>query len=151
MGRTTVDQGRAAHESVEGETLVIDTLSGRLLIISGFGSAVWDALVEGADVERLLEEVGQRYDSGAADAVAAFVDTLRGHELLLEETAPSEDQADAAPSGQTSWPDAFVQPTVETYDEIADIMTMDPVHEVDPDLGWPHTLPQPAPLPPTPG
>jgi hypothetical protein len=146
-----VDQRRAAHESVEDETLVIDTSSGQLLIITGFGSALWDTLVEGIDLERLLEDVGQRYGSDAADAVAAFVDTLRDRELLLDETTPLGNQTGSGPGGLATWPDEFVSPAIETYDEIADIMTMDPIHQVDPDLGWPHTLSGPASLPPTAG
>jgi hypothetical protein len=146
-----VDQRRAAHESVEDETLVIDTSSGQLLIITGFGSALWDALVEGIDLERLLEEVRRRHGSDAAGAVAAFVDTLRDRELLLDETAPRSDQTGSGPGRLPAWPEEFVSPTIEVFDEIADIMTMDPIHQVDPDLGWPHTLSGPAPLPPTAG
>jgi hypothetical protein len=149
MGRTTVDTHRAAHESLAGETIVIDTISGRLLMITGFGSALWDGLVEGVDLERLFEEVGRHYGADATDAVVAFVDTLRSHEFLVDGAEPLEDQAGSGPGLLGTWPDEFVRPTIETYDEIAEIMTMDPIHEVDPDLGWPHVLSEPAPHSPT--
>jgi len=35
------------------------------------------------------------------------------------------------------WPDSFVPPGLEKYDDIADIITMDPIHDVDPAKGWP--------------
>src|SRR6187200_2996357 len=97
MARTTVDTQRAAHESLAGETIVIDTTSGRLLMINGFGSALWDGLVEGVDLERMSEEVGRRYGADAADEVAVFVDTLRTHEFLLDGAEPLEDRAASAP------------------------------------------------------
>ena len=39
----------------------------------------------------------------------------------------------------TAWPSDYVAPQVERYDDIADIMMMDPIHEVDKTLGWPRT------------
>ena len=117
-------------------------------MITGFGSALWDGLVEGVDLERLFEEVGRRYGADAADTVVAFVDTLRSHEFLLDRAEPLEDQTGSGGLLAT-WPDEFVTPTIETYGEIADIMTMDPIHEVDPDLGWPRAGSGPASHPPT--
>ena len=47
------------------------------------------------------------------------------------------DQA-PAPIQDIACPDRFVAPAMERYDQIADIISMDPIHEVDPAEGWPH-------------
>ena len=39
------------------------------------------------------------------------------------------------------WPDTFVAPTLERYEDIADIIAMDPVHDIDTTKGWPHRKP----------
>jgi hypothetical protein len=35
------------------------------------------------------------------------------------------------------WPDSFAPPALERYDDIANIITMDPIHDVDQSAGWP--------------
>ena len=129
MAGIKVDSARCAHDSIGGETVVIDTASGRLLMITGFGSTVWDALVDGADEQGLVDEVARRYDADAAALVTSFIGDLRDRGFVVESDDPVREPA--------GWPDAFVPPGLESFDEIAEIMTMDPVHDVDVNLGWP--------------
>jgi hypothetical protein len=51
-------------------------------------------------------------------------------------TAESQDVA--AGSEGPALVEPFAPPMLEKYDEIADIIAMDPIHDVDPDKGWPH-------------
>jgi hypothetical protein len=129
MAGMRVDTGRCAHDSIGSETVVIDTSSGELLMITGFGSTLWDALADGIDEEGLVDEVARRYDSDAAAAVTELIGSLRDRGFVVE----SDDVAREL----SGWPDTFVAPRIESYDEIAEIMTMDPIHDVDVNLGWP--------------
>jgi hypothetical protein len=45
-----------------------------------------------------------------------------------------------AGSGETpvvDWPQKAEPPTFERFDDIADILTLDPIHDVQSDAGWP--------------
>lgn len=127
----TIDTGRCAHETVAGETMVIDTLTGELLVLTGSGPAVWAALLAGATRAALVAEVAARYDEAAGAAVGAFVDELVAAGAVVE--GPGAD-----PTAVPDWPAAATPPGLERFDEIADIMAVDPVHEVDEAQGWPH-------------
>ena len=49
------------------------------------------------------------------------------------------DGIESGVAAPTAWPNAYTAPQIERYDDIADIMMMDPIHEVDKTLGWPRT------------
>ena len=53
---------------------------------------------------------------------------------MLTEDSPG----DPAVSAELPMPETFVAPQIEKYDEISDIIAMDPIHDVDPTKGWPH-------------
>jgi hypothetical protein len=53
--------------------------------------------------------------------------------MLRTDAPPSP----ASPEIHAEWPATFVTPVIESYDEISDIINMDPIHDVDQDRGWP--------------
>jgi hypothetical protein len=55
--------------------------------------------------------------------------------MLCNDLPPSTPPAQAS---SRVWPENFESPAMEHYDQIADIISMDPIHEVDPAKGWPH-------------
>jgi|SRR5579871_1414033 len=127
------DTGRFIHDTIDGETLLLDNKAGHLLLIRGFGVALWPRLVDGAAVEPLLAEVVARFGPPAGEACRAFLATLAEAGVVLP-AAPSELSAGAS---ALVWPDSFEAPVLERYDDIADIIAMDPIHEVDESAGWP--------------
>lgn len=126
-----VDTARYLHESFDDDTMIVDTVQGRLTLLVGAGSAVWSRVAAGTDVDVVVAEATDRYGAEAGAQVVAFVDELVSLGLLSEGGQPAEGQP-------RPWADTFVPPALEHYDDIADIMTMDPIHEVDTERGWPH-------------
>jgi hypothetical protein len=128
------DIGRFPHDTIDGETVLIDSEKGYLFLFLGIGPQLWEHLLAGTSDEALVNEVTARYGAAAAAPTRAFLDALEQAQMLRNEPSPS-----AAPaSASTAWPETFVAPTLERYDQIADIISMDPIHEVDPNKGWPH-------------
>jgi hypothetical protein len=130
-GRIGIDANRFIHDTIDGETVIIDTIAGQLTLLVGFGPTVWTQALAGVDVDAFVNEVAARYGGPAADEVRQFVDGLIEAELFT-----LQDQHDG-PDTTTTWPDTYEPPRLEQYDDIADIMTMDPIHEVDTGRGWP--------------
>jgi len=132
-----VDANRCAHDTVDGETMVIDTLTGHLLLFDGLATTLWERLRAGTTTEDLLAAITERYGPDATDSTQQFIDELVASGLVVAtEAEPGVGAPDAVP-----WPDDFSPPTIERFDEIADIMTMDPIHDVDSASGWPHASP----------
>jgi hypothetical protein len=122
-----VDSSRCASETLGDETLVIDTVSGTLYVLRGLGATVWVALTKNAARPSLLvEQATERFGSEVGDALGAMLEGLS--ELFV------------AGSGETpvvDWPQKAEPPTFERFDDIADILTLDPIHDVQSDAGWP--------------
>ena len=102
-----------AGETVDGETIVIDFLSGAYHTLEGASASVWTALQSPQDTA--LDE--GRLAVLSALVAAGLVEAQDG--ALLG--APS---ADAASVGLTS------------YTDMVQLLVADPVHEVD-ERGWP--------------
>lgn len=128
--RLTVDPARCTWEELDGETLVIDTTTGTLVVLRGLATDVWRGLTGGAStVPALVDEATRRYGADVGGALAGVLDTM----LPLLSVSDGHDMSDAA----VPWPQAAEPPAIERFDEIAEILTLDPIHDVEPGAGWP--------------
>jgi hypothetical protein len=127
------DTSRFPHDTVDGETVIIDSTAGRLFLLTGLGSWIWQRMVLGHTTGGLVGDVAARYGAEAGREAAQFLASLLENEMLRD------DPCDPPAAGRyLPLPEAFVSPSLETYDDIADIIAMDPIHDVDPTKGWPH-------------
>jgi hypothetical protein len=132
------------HETIDGETIIIDLATGTYHSLLGAGPAIWDEITAGSTTATVVERAVQQFDAEPAavkHAVEAFVQQLEEAQLI----APTE--AAAAEVDRRSAPAAsklpFVAPKLETYTDMQDIILLDPVHKVD-SRGWPHAADTPA-------
>jgi hypothetical protein len=129
--RLVVNVSRFAHETVDGETILIDAETGHLLLLTGFASVLFDHLIGGGAPAGIAAVVEGRFGSEAGSATRTFLQELRTAGILVQTTEPAP-SAGAPPA----WPERFSVPVVERYDDIAKIIAMDPIHEVGVP-GWP--------------
>ncbi|WP_321340350.1 PqqD family protein [Breoghania sp.] len=115
-------------EEFDGELVVLDLKTGCYFSFNRSASAIWDLLTAGIAPAVIEEALGQ--------AVSPLVDNLVEHNLLVALDEPGERQLDGAVlASLRSVQDA---PVVEAFDDLADLIRADPVHEVDEAAGWPH-------------
>lgn len=136
----TIRAPAVVHDTIDGEALIINLETGRYYTLEGVGAAAWHALEGGlsaAELAVIVAEQLARDVEDVADAVAALLG-----ELLAEGLVRTSD-------GEGPWPDfegpALAAPSVEglslrTYDELQELLLIDPIHEVD-DAGWPQRAP----------
>ena len=128
---------RMVDETVDGETLIIDMVSGSYFSCVGASAAAWIALSHGAtaaETARLLSATYRIATSEAERDVEQFVATLLGDEVLvvLEEGDPTNGGPPALDT-----PGHEYQPLrLERYTDLADLILLDPVHDVSV-AGWP--------------
>jgi hypothetical protein len=127
------DTERFPSDTIDGETVLIDSEKGRLFLFTGIGPQIWQRLGSGMTHDALVDEVASRYGMSAAVPTRTFLELLEGAEMLRGDAPSSQ-----SPAASVSWPPAFVAPALVQYDQIADIISMDPIHEVDSSKGWPH-------------
>jgi len=122
---------RFPHDTIDGETLLIDSETGHLLMMTGVGPLLWQRLLGGVAVEPLAVEVADRFGPAAGEACRSFLLALAEAGVAIPAT---QTVAEAPVPG---WPESFVSPVLERYDDIANIIAMDPIHDVDQSAGWP--------------
>lgn len=121
-----------AAEDFDGEFVVLDLDSGKYFSLAGAAAIVWKGLIAGHSLASL---VGGLPEGDARRAGAErVVNELLGFNLLRAEgTAtggPAEIAAElAAASGGFE---------VQSFDDLADLLVADPIHDVDAEAGWPH-------------
>ena len=136
--RFTVNQPRFVDETIGNEALVMDMVRGSYYSCLGGAAAAWNALKAGAtadDVAGRLASTDGDTDQIAQD-VEAFVADLLTHELLV--ARPDGTEPDAAALDAVEWPAAYETLVLERYTDLADLILLDPVHDVSED-GWPRT------------
>ena len=129
------------HETIEGETIIIDLSSGTYYSLQGTGPEIWNALVAGASASAIAEWLAQGC-SDAPEPIAAAVDAfLRDLEaaglVAPEERGDSAAHVSLNGRGGKGREPAFRVPKLETFTDMQEIILLDPVHQVD-DRGWPH-------------
>jgi len=130
--RFDVDSRRVVHETIDGETILINLQSGNYYSLSGCGSEVWGLLSGGWSDQEIAAELERRYGAdGVAESIHALVDDLAGEGLL----EPGSNGSRVAANGHNGG--SFVPPKLEKFTDMQYFLLVDPVHEVEA-AGWPH-------------
>lgn len=136
-----VRSAEVMSEVLDGEAVIIDLASGRYHGTPGVGATVWQAISAGCSLEAILAEVARRHTAvpdDAADQIRRFIEQLAEAGLVVEDSGghASPSSAETPASALTPWS----MPRLESHDDLADLLLLDPVHEVT-EEGWPHAAP----------
>jgi hypothetical protein len=71
--RLVVNVSRFPHETIDGETILIDAETGHLILLTGFAAVLWSHLVGSTSSEVLASAVDARFGTEAADATRSFI------------------------------------------------------------------------------
>jgi hypothetical protein len=128
---------QAIHETIDGETIIIDLASGTYFSLQGSGTEIWHGLTAGEPVGAIVERLAQSYSGDPTEIAAQTQAFLRDLEAdgLISSTNGSSGEIEAPASAAGEQP--FAAPKVEKYTDMQDIILLDPVHQVD-ERGWPH-------------
>ena len=121
----------AISETIDGEVVMIDLATGLYYSFTGTAGQVWSALEAGAGRTGTLAAMTASYGSDAAPAVDSFIDELLAEGVLVE--SAGEDGTVPDINGQGP----FEPPVLERYTDMAGILSIDPIHEVNEEVGWP--------------
>ena len=128
------DKDRFPHEMIDGETVLIDSTTGQLFLFAGTGPWIWQRFVGGGAIDGVVAESVSRYGDLAGEQTRRFIEELIDAQMLRSGPLNSPEYTE----WRSEWPAAFEAPVIERYDDISDILMMDPIHEVDTTKGWPY-------------
>ncbi len=137
----TINTSAISSESFDNEIVAIHFLKGTYFSLRGASMAMWSWLQQGADETTLAKLLATRYQldpKQSMEAVSKAIDLLRAAELVIE-----SDQAlpDFGAYDLSAGPDDYQEAVIESFEDLQELIAIDPVHEVDPMQGWPHRPP----------
>lgn len=130
------------HQTVDDEVVIVDLMSGSYFSLRGSAEVIWAAMERGDDRPAIIDAVASRYEADRhflENAIDSFLAELRALELVVEGSnapaAAAELELGAEPPAERV---PFEAPVLERFDDLQDLILLDPVHEVTEEEGWPH-------------
>jgi Coenzyme PQQ synthesis protein D (PqqD) len=134
-----------AHQTIDGESVIIDMQQGAYYRLEGAAASLWEQLATGATAEQLSSFLAARFlaERPTLDSqVIEFLDALDKFNLIVGNAPGSassdlafEASGDPLPVGAEAKA-AFLGLDIHRFTDLQELIWLDPVHEVD-DTGWP--------------
>lgn len=131
-----VNTERFAHETVDGEVIVIDMDEGNYFSMRGSAARIWQLAEQGHSAGAIVSA----FEALAGNVARPEIESGVG--ALLDRLAEEGILQPAPPAGTSANPprlsaEPFTAPVLEKHTEMQDLLTLDPIHEVD-ETGWPN-------------
>ena len=126
------------HEQFDDEVIVIHMLTGVYYALQGSADFAWAYLKHGVSLEDLTPPFAKAHGISEGQAhtdLAAFIEQTTNEELVRPAQDGEVAPIDEAPTATTP----YSPPVLSRYDDLQDLLLLDPIHEIDPDEGWPNT------------
>lgn len=124
---------RVFAEEFDGETVLIDVEKGLYFSLAGAAVDLWRSFTTGRDPEAVVAAMAGGLQGADSQALQDLIVQMQQHGLLV--SAPAVDGAALAPLVFPASP--FQAPVMQVFSDLAELIAIDPVHEVDAAGGWP--------------
>jgi hypothetical protein len=142
--RFKLNQPSVIGEVIDNEAIIVNLDSGTYYSLRAVGADIWQMIEQGATVAEIINQLAHQYTKTEQTViqtdVESFVMELQEEALIL----PLEDSSVAGESALSPLHASdgdqllFQKPVLEKYTDMADLLLLDPIHEVDETGGWPH-------------
>jgi len=121
------------------EVIAANFVKGVYYSLLGSAAQIWEGLVAGVPLERVIAEVAALSDADQTEFAAAaktLIDALIEEKLIVPAEKP--EQAPWTPVAAAEG--LYALPALERFTDMEDLLLLDPVHDVE-EMGWPHANP----------
>ncbi len=131
-----VNSPYVVSETIDGEAIIIHLESGMYFSARETAARLWGLIEQGATVKQMIGALGAETDGEALDisfGVSAFLNRLMENHLIR----PATGDAPALTFAQAEVKALFVEPMLMEYRDMQNLLMLDPIHQIDPEVGWP--------------
>ena len=137
-----VNEPNVVHETIDGETILLDLSTGNYFSFDGPGAIIWEFIYKTGEWKRVIDILtteAQTMQEQFTVSVTSFVEALQEEKLLVpaENTRVPED-IEAIEAGLRKIAGNFSAPKLNKYSDMQDLLLLDPIHDVD-EMGWPES------------
>jgi len=134
----TFNSAKFAAEIFPDEIVVLDVIEGTYFSLGGAVPTIWSSLTGGVAIAEIAKALGEAYEMSQDELripLESLATQLLSEEILSLGTASDRaDPVSFAGIGAAAFP-GF---PVEKHEDMQDLLTLDPIHDVDQAAGWPH-------------
>jgi len=137
-----VNTPNIVHETIDGETILLDLQSGNYFSLDGAGAAIWDFIAETGDWKKVIELMTQNNSeqrTSISNSIEKYINNLVKEKLLIpveDGSSFNSDNTNKLESILLQSANDFKEPVVHKYSDMQDLLLLDPIHDVD-EKGWP--------------
>lgn len=120
---------------MDGEAIIINLEKGNYYSMNEAGSMVWERIAAKYPVSAIIKFLSERYESEPGKiekSVTGLLEMLKSDGLINETLHPANPPEDATSPEKKP----FLEPKIEKYEDMQEMLLADPVHDVD-EMGWP--------------
>lgn len=135
-----ISNDQIIHESIDGETMIVNLVEGTYYSTVGSGGLVWQMIVNGNSLDDCIQVCQDQYQCDSQEQVAvsveSFISDLIKENLILDiNDQPQQELVSSDLVVEVRG--EFVAPELHKYSDMQELLLLDPIHDVD-DSGWPH-------------
>lgn len=137
-----VNAPHVVHETIDGETILLDLRIGIYYSLDDNGSVLWNFLAaagDGGSAADILAAAAIEREKTIREGVSIFVKQLLAENLLVEDGESRGDETGIPENlveSLRSVADSFKTPVIQKYSDMQDLLMLDPIHDVEQE-GWP--------------
>jgi hypothetical protein len=127
-------------ERFDDGPVIINFLTGRYFALNPWADVIWTCLQKGSSGDQLLEDLSSLPVTQGLSDNQLQTDVNRFLiELIEQRLLASMEQAEASAAIDllAMAPAHYEAPRVDIFDDLADLILLDPIHDVNASLGWP--------------
>ena len=130
-GRYTINAPDVVAENLGGEIVILNLANGYYFSLGGIACPIWSLILAGHSPQSIFKSIEVRRPDLVEES-SEFVKRLIELNLICPLRA-----ADAVPAEPIDELWSGDGPTIEVYDDLAELIAADPIHDVDEQAGWP--------------
>ena len=141
--RFVVRSPQLIHRVIDDETVMIDLETGNYYTLLGSATVMWACIGAGKSVRETIDHLRRCYEGdpqAMEQALRRLLDQLMEEGAIV--TSSDVIAKDGVPAPTEGVRPSFTDPVFEKYDDMADLILLDPVHEIDQEEGWPKRAPE---------
>ena len=138
MQRFVINTAHVSSEIFGDEAVVVNFMTGKYFGMTGSAPVIWklfETPVSGDDVMNVFNGLNGISDE-IRQKVQTFMDILLQENLIIDVAEPGIENSQ--PNAITINPDILqIPPVIEIFDDLQELIVLDPIHDADPERGWP--------------
>jgi hypothetical protein len=121
-----------AAERFTNEAVFINIEKGLYYSVQGAALDIYDCFETPLKADDALSFLAIELEGADKALLAQAFHALVEHELIIESELPSQSVGRDGTAHRV-----FIVPAISVFDDLAELIALDPVHEVDAESGWP--------------